>query len=475
VLSIFWIATSWAAAAPRDALLQRLGVSRASLQTLRVDPSRPTISIELGGRMVTLDLERSSLRAPGFRVLVQNPDGSLREAQAPAPDTYRGTVREMPGSIAGGTIRNGELRAAVALADGRTFFIQPLDEIETGATPGLHAVYDASDVVGGDGICATHEPQRIAPPAATPESGGGAAAAAIKSAELAIDADYELYTLNGSSVDATISDVENVINAVNVVYERDCNLTHRLTRLIVRSSEPDPYTSTDPDQLLNEFENSWNASQTGVPRDLAHLMTGKNIDGGVIGIASVGVVCNRSQAYGLSQTRFTSNMSRRCALTAHELGHNWNAVHCDGVSPCNIMCSSIDGCDGIGLPNFEPQGATAIKNFAASRSCLDTPPTAVIASLSSAGVRLAAPAPSPFSKQTGLSFYLEKSLRAELDVYDVAGHRVARLAEGIQSPGWHSLTWNGLDQAGRRLEAGVFYARLHTVDATLTRTLVMVR
>jgi hypothetical protein len=168
-------------------------------------------------------------------------------------------------------------------------------------------------------------------------------------------------------------------------------------------------------------------------------------------------------------------MSRRVALTAHEVGHNWNARHCDDVSPCNVMCSSLGGCDGIGLPNFEPLAISAITSYANTRTCLQTPQVAVNPPRVNSWVRFAAPAPNPFSGQTALSFELLRDAVTELEIYDVNGHRVKQIAREDLASGWHSVTWNGLDQEGRELESGVYFARLHAGNVTLTQRLVLLR
>ena len=454
-----------------DAVRTRLGVSRVSVQSLRVDsPTR--IPIDLDGRRVTLSLAPSALRAPGFRVQVAA-DGALRDVPAPAAASVRGTVDEMPGSVVGGTIRNGQLRAAIALADRRIYHVQPLSEVESGADPTRNAVYADDDVIGSAGTCATTGPGEFVAPGLEDE--GGASVAAIRTAEIAFDADYEFYGLNGSSVNATVADIEDVLAQVNAIYERDVEITYVITTIIVRSNSNDPYTATDASQLITQFINHWVASQTAVVRDVAHLVTGKNLDSETIGIASIGGVCNRSRGYGLCQSRFSNNMSRRSALMAHELGHNWNAQHCDDVTPCNIMCSNLGGCDGIGAPNFEPLAVSAIRNYAASRTCLQTPPVGTDPSPATVRVRFARPAPTPFTEETSLSFELLQAGPAELEILDIAGHRVVQLATGSWGTGWHSVTWSGLDEAGRALNAGVYYARLHAAGMTLSQKLVMLR
>jgi hypothetical protein len=443
-----------------------------SIQSLRVDANHPRIPLDLEGRRVTVSLAPSGLRAPGFRLRVAA-RGSLHDVLAPAAKTYRGTVAEVPGSVVGGTIRDGQLRAAIALADGRVFYVQPLSEVGSGADPSRHAIYAAEDAIGGEGTCGTSDVgEPVQPRSDNSRAGAGGA---IRTAEIAIDADFEFYTLNGSSVNATIADIENVLAQVNAVYERDVDITHVITTIIVRSDADDPYTATDATDLIDEFSDHWVSEQSAVVRDVAHLMTGKNIDGGTIGIAALGAICSRSRGYGLSQSRFSSNMSRRCALTAHELGHNWNARHCDGATPCNIMCSSINGCNGIGLPNLEPMAIEAITSYAATRTCLQTPQVAVEPSSTNDRVRFGAPAPMPFEHETVLSFQLQQGGQVELEIYDVAGHRVARLGHGVREPGLHRVAWDGLDQAGHRVNAGVYYARLHALGVTLTQTLVRLR
>src|SRR6185436_15859014 len=100
-------------------------------------------------------------------------------------------------------------------------------------------------------------------------------------------------------------------------------------------------------------------------------------------------------------------------------GHNWNARHCDDVTPCNIMCSEFGGCDGIGLPNFEPLAVSAIRNYAASRTCLQTPQVSVDPTARSPRVVFARPAPTPFAEETALSFQLLDAGPAELEIFDV--------------------------------------------------------
>jgi hypothetical protein len=168
------------------------------------------------------------------------------------------------------------------------------------------------------------------------------------------------------------------MNAVNLVYERDTFVTHEIGTILVRTtSATDPYNTNDSSTLLSQFRNQWNSNHQTITRDTAHLFTGRAITGSVIGRAYLSVICDNilnGFGYGYSEVTFTNIFARKVALVAHELGHNWSAEHCNQSpnvsSPCNIMCSSIDNCDGIGAPQFGPGAINFVQTHAMSRGCL---------------------------------------------------------------------------------------------------------
>jgi hypothetical protein len=62
--------------------------------------------------------------------------------------------------------------------------------------------------------------------------------------------------------------------------------------------------------------------------------------------------------------------------------------------------------------------------------------------------------------------------RASLAVYDVAGRQLARVADATFAAGRHELTWDGRDDAGRRVAAGVYLLRLEAGSVASTRRVV---
>jgi hypothetical protein len=122
--------------------------------------------------------------------------------------------------------------------------------------------------------------------------------------------------------------------------------------------------------LLGQFASRWNTVNAGIPRDVAHLFTGRNLTGSTIGIAQLASICNIGQAYGLSQSRFSNNFNSRVGLTCHEIGHGWAAQHCDGQGACYIMCSGLGGCNNS-VSLFGSFAIGQITAFAATRTCLN--------------------------------------------------------------------------------------------------------
>ena len=371
-----------AAAAPGVLSLARFDPQTPALPPDGVEAFETVVVID--GRPHEIVMRRRSVRAPSFRVLVQVEGGAFEEKPPPPVRTYRGEVRGAPGSLVAASLIDGRLSALAVMPDGSGWSLQPADELLPGLPRLLHLGFDLADVLPDLGTCGAAD---LAPlfeeaegPAAAPE--GGNEPNGERMAELAFDTDVEFFQRVGGSQRDTIYDIERVVNAMNVIYRRDVRIDHSITTVLVRTEEPDPYTSSDIDTLLCQFRDHWNEDWTSIPRDTAHLMTGRALNGTDIGLAWVGVICNRvgladvpcrttaNLAYGLSQS-IQNVFAQRVALTAHEVGHNWGADHCDGDADCAIMCASLGGCTGL-IDRFGIRSINSIVDHRNSRNCLFT-------------------------------------------------------------------------------------------------------
>jgi flagellar hook assembly protein FlgD len=62
-----------------------------------------------------------------------------------------------------------------------------------------------------------------------------------------------------------------------------------------------------------------------------------------------------------------------------------------------------------------------------------------------------------------------------LRIYDVTGRRVRILDDGLLPPGQFTRTWDGRDDGGRPLPAGVYFARLRTSESVKSEKITLVR
>ena len=312
-----------------------LGLTAGTIVGLDLDdtPSTPLQAVlPLDGQPVTLDLAPYSVRSANYQVLVQVEGGQLVPAP-PAPiRTLRGVVAQIPGSTVAGSRLEDGLHAMITLPDGNRYWVQPIAPLVAGAPEHLHVVYHDEDVLPILGFCGTND-KRLADAGEAPLGGGGSGADPCGAnplvAELGCDAGVEYFNDHGS-VTAVQSRINLVINTVNNQYENDVDISHEITTIIVRTSEPDPYSSTSAGTLLNQLISEWTGNQAGITRDVVHLFTGKNLNGGTVGIAAdIGGICEFFNEYCLAESDCCGSFACTTALTAHELGHLWGGFHCN--------------------------------------------------------------------------------------------------------------------------------------------------
>jgi hypothetical protein len=344
-------------------------------QAAQVASSTGRLTLDLDGVEYDLVLQPNDLRSPLIRWTRTTDNGEMDELLPPV-STYKGFVESEPNSQAR-FLMQPDLFFGYIRRGNDWLFIDPVYKFVAGARPDHLVVYREADVrpdfrsaCGASSL--EHQADHLLdqlPRRAheVPDT----SAAALRVFEVATDADYEFFQTHGSQSNSFI---EGTLNQVDGIYEQQLGLTLKITSQNVYTTSSDPYTSTNSRTLLDEFTNHWNANRSGVQRDVAHLFSGKDLDENIIGRAWIGVTCNiPSYAYGLSQ-----DYSLLAKLTAHEIGHNFDAEHdnqvtppastCDGSGP--IMCSWIQS---SGPNQFSDRSKTDVGNHVSNNnSCLDT-------------------------------------------------------------------------------------------------------
>ena len=322
--------------------------------------------VELDGKEVFAEVRASDVRAPGFRLLERDANG-LTEVSAGPCTTFRGGLVGDVDSRVAVSLAGGVMRALIIRGDGM-WIVQPLRDAIPGTTSTASVVFRAPDCLPTAGHCGVPTPGASLPAQAFTDS--------VYECELALEADYALFLLNNSNPLATQAEVLGIVNAVDLIYQGSLTVAFQVTQLVVDIT-PDPYTSANANALLGQFRSHWNASYQSVGRDVAHLFTGRQVganSAGVVGLAYTATTCDIPNAYALSQTRWHPNYALRVGLTAHELGHNFGANHCDTSNNCNLMCSGIGGCSGV-ASTFGPTALSEMNTYLQTVGCLTLVPS----------------------------------------------------------------------------------------------------
>jgi flagellar hook assembly protein FlgD len=74
-----------------------------------------------------------------------------------------------------------------------------------------------------------------------------------------------------------------------------------------------------------------------------------------------------------------------------------------------------------------------------------------------------------------IRFDLPAPGEASLVVFDVTGRRVRTIVSGRLDAGRYAPVWDGRDDAGSRVAAGVYFVRLQAADFTATRKSVRLK
>ncbi|XP_078397384.1 disintegrin and metalloproteinase domain-containing protein 12-like [Cetorhinus maximus] len=312
-------------------------------------PYHVSISVQLEGKDLTLDLKRNNLLLPrGFQVSHYDSNGTLVTKN----DTelyrccYEGSVRKFPGSQISASICSG--LSALIVFSNRTYIIEHLE----GDKDGRHLLYRPEDLPPGQSTCGVNNisleltltkhlqrSQRVKRDLLTE----------MKYLELAMVADNAMYQNLGSNKDAVVRRLLNIANTVDLYY-RPFNIRVALIGVEVWSRDQ-IRVDRSASGTMNRFLR-WRKS-TLLPRmynDNSHLITGSLFEGGVAGLATFGGICSFDHSGGVSTDSLSSYLALAATL-AHEVGHNLGISHDTDLRNCN--CPDVNaGCimeDALGF------------------------------------------------------------------------------------------------------------------------------
>jgi hypothetical protein len=163
-------------------------------------------------------------------------------------------------------------------------------------------------------------------------------------------------------------------------------------------------------------------------------------------------------------------------LAEYRLYRGGTAGFVPGPGNLVVAQSDIGYVDAAGAPFYYKLCAVDIHGNVSGFSTLLPSGTAdVTGAALPRAVFLAPPAPNPARGATTLRFGLPRAAHVELALYDQQGRRVRSLLSGTQPAGERTITWNGCDESGRALPAGLYFVRLASEGRTFVSRLAVIR
>ena len=83
--------------------------------------------------------------------------------------------------------------------------------------------------------------------------------------------------------------------------------------------------------------------------------------------------------------------------------------------------------------------------------------------------------PNPFNPTTTIDVSVASDSQITLNIYDINGRLVSTLADGVYDMGYHSFVWNGLDQTGNKVSAGIYFYSLQTEGMSITKKMMLMK
>ena len=356
-------------------------VSAAAVATVTVESSRMTtlISSKVGesvevarfptgpNRFGDITFERIDVLAPGAKVIVVEADG---ERELPPSNRVHLIGHSADGKTRVGLSFNPDLRDAPSGAgfgiDGE-FILRAersgADWSFSATTPdaalpaGVELQYPRNE----DSLQGLNNPAGALEGLASSLQPIPSADGPVRIAVIGVDTDASLlFKRFGNNTSNASTWIADLFVQLNVIYQRDLNVRLLQGTTFIRPTS-DPYANADTvasQAQLVEFGNYWQANYTtggnAVNRSFAILLSGNSASGNsASGIAWLNSYCETQGfggSYSTNQVFTNSGISLVSSgfIVAHEIGHNFGALHthCSSVAAGNgpVATGTIDQC-----------------------------------------------------------------------------------------------------------------------------------
>ncbi|HHS50329.1 MAG TPA: T9SS type A sorting domain-containing protein, partial [candidate division Zixibacteria bacterium] len=83
--------------------------------------------------------------------------------------------------------------------------------------------------------------------------------------------------------------------------------------------------------------------------------------------------------------------------------------------------------------------------------------------------------PNPFNATTAIAFQLPAKEHVAIEVFDISGRRVTRLADGEFGEGTHRIVWNGRGDSGMDVASGVYFVVMKAGGRSFQHKMLLIK
>lgn len=306
-----------------------LTINQSTVQQLETQkPNFCTITIPVSSqKSITLELIPIQIFAPNFRVI----DSKNQVVNINKGIYYKGIIQGDKNSVVSIGIANGEISGVISNDEGN-FIIGKLDKSSE------YIYYNDKDLILKSGfICGVEDNDLMKPLINENKANSTTNNVACSAVDIYVEADNAIYTAQGSNMTTASNFVNALFGQVAVLYNNE-NITIQISELKIWNTA-DPYISaTTTSNMLNAFGTQVGNTFNG---DLAHLISGRSLGGGV---AWLDVLCSKGTGISANINSTVVNVptySWNVEVVTHEMGHNFGSPH---TQSCSWVGGAIDNC-----------------------------------------------------------------------------------------------------------------------------------
>lgn len=314
-----------------------------------------------------LVLEEIQLLSNQFKQKIEQ-QSSKNEASI--AQSYIGKVANQPNSKVALTVNQNFISGFISNKETNVYF-EPLYHFDKHAKADEIIIYNKSEVKAKVVECGhNHEPHSLKVAQQAKHLKRSSANCSDYTVEIVLVADYDMFVKHDRSITKVRDKMLSVLAGAKTNYDDEFNdpIKFEVVDDYIATSEAEDLWTDERNalNLLDELSNTeftneiYDLATLWITRDLFEIRDGQIRD--VDGYAFDNGLCKAGQKYNLIEDNVNS-IARLQVVCAHEIGHNFGAVHDN--SGTNFIMSPSSGTGGWSAASLE-----AINNFYPNTNCL---------------------------------------------------------------------------------------------------------